>query len=161
MHKRTILLCFCAVLVSYLSINASAHPGRTDSDGGHHDGDDYHYHHGYPAHDHLDMDGDGDLDCPYDFDDKTGQNSGSSSSGASSGVTLPVTNQEKCSFDPDKLMDEVSPYLAACIGIPMILAMIASFFNKELASICAFIASIIFFLATIFYGLLSIIGLFL
>jgi hypothetical protein len=50
-----------------LSFVAYAHPGRTDSDGGHtdHSTGEYHYHHGYPAHQHYDIDGDGDLDCPY------------------------------------------------------------------------------------------------
>lgn len=54
-----------------------AHPGRTDSSGGHHDRSTgaYHYHHGYPAHDHKDLDGDGKKDCPYDFDDQTDHSS--------------------------------------------------------------------------------------
>lgn len=61
-------LCLC------LSVVVSAHPGGTDSSGGHtdHSTGGYHYHHGYSAHRHYDMDGDGDLDCPYLFDDKTG-----------------------------------------------------------------------------------------
>ena len=55
-----------ALLLS-LSVVAYAHPGRTDSDGGHinHSTGEYHYHHGYPEHQHYDIDGDGDLDCPY------------------------------------------------------------------------------------------------
>lgn len=55
-----------------LSVVASAHPGKTDSNGGHtnHNTGEYHYHHGYPAHQHSDLDGDGDLDCPYNFVDK-------------------------------------------------------------------------------------------
>lgn len=50
-----------------LSVVAYAHPGRTDSDGGHtnHSTGEYHYHHGYPEHQHTDTDGDGILDCPY------------------------------------------------------------------------------------------------
>lgn len=61
-------LCLCLSVVAY------AHPGGTDSNGGHtdHSTGGYHYHHGYSAHRHYDMDGDGDLDCPYLFDDKTG-----------------------------------------------------------------------------------------
>ena len=61
--------------------SANAHPGRTDSQGGHtdHSTGEYHYHHGYPAHDHYDMDGDGDVDCPYAFEDKTATSSKSSS----------------------------------------------------------------------------------
>lgn len=48
---------------------ASAHPGRTDSQGGHYDRStgQYHWHHGMSAHQHYDMDGDGILDCPYTF----------------------------------------------------------------------------------------------
>lgn len=48
---------------------ASAHPGRTDSQGGHYNRStgEYHWHHGMGAHQHYDMDGDGILDCPYTF----------------------------------------------------------------------------------------------
>lgn len=44
-----------------------AHPGRTDSNGGHYNRStgEYHYHHGYPAHQHIDG------ECPYDYDDQT------------------------------------------------------------------------------------------
>lgn len=54
--------------------SASAHPGRTDANGGHynHSTGEYHYHHGYPAHQHIDG------VCPYDYDDRTGRNSGNS-----------------------------------------------------------------------------------
>jgi hypothetical protein len=74
------LLLSVLLILLVLPIRAYAHPGRTDSNGGHTDSDtgDYHYHHGYPAHDHYDMDGDGIIDCPYDFDDQTGENRGSS-----------------------------------------------------------------------------------
>lgn len=64
------------VLAAALCIgSASAHPGRTDANGGHynHSTGEYHYHHGYPAHQHIDG------VCPYDYDDRTGWNSGSSS----------------------------------------------------------------------------------
>lgn len=61
-----IILCLC------LSVVASAHPGRTDSNGGHtdHRTGEYHYHHGYSAHRHYDKDGDGVLECPYTFSGK-------------------------------------------------------------------------------------------
>ena len=67
------------MLIFVLPVTTYAHPGRTDSSGGHtnHSTGEYHYHHGYPEHDHWDMDQDGDLDCPYLFDDKTGSGSGS------------------------------------------------------------------------------------
>lgn len=57
-----------------------AHPGRTDGKGGHTDRStgEYHYHHGYPEHQHTNG------VCPYDFDDQTGKNSGTSSGRATS-----------------------------------------------------------------------------
>lgn len=82
---------------------ASAHPGRTDSSGGHMDKStgEYHYHHGYSAHQHYDMDGDGKKDCPYEFKDKTGSSSGSSSSSSTSSNVMKTTTTsptQKSSF---------------------------------------------------------------
>ena len=76
-----------------LSATAIAHPGKTDSNGGHYDQStgQYHYHHGYEAHQHT-----GGV-CPYDFDDRTGENSGSPSSGSSF-----VTNPNSSSKSPAK-----------------------------------------------------------
>ena len=67
---------FIALLVLFV-VCANAHPGKTDGSGGHYNRStgEYHYHHGYSAHDHYDMDGDGDLDCPYNFKNKTNQQS--------------------------------------------------------------------------------------
>ena len=50
------------ICVMVLSVTAFAHPGRTDSDGGHYDNMNggYHYHHGYGEHYHNDG------VCPYD-----------------------------------------------------------------------------------------------
>ncbi len=52
---------FVVFLISVISLSVFAHPGRTDSDGGHtnHSTGEYHYHHGYPEHDHPDG------ICPY------------------------------------------------------------------------------------------------
>ena len=89
--KRIILfICFAACLISLVVPTVFAHPGKTDSQGGHtdHSTGEYHYHHGYSAHDHYDMDGDGVVDCPYNFDDKTDHSSGDSNS-SSSYVTTP------------------------------------------------------------------------
>lgn len=84
MKRKHIVGVLVVFLICYLSLAVYAHPGRTDSQGGHYDQGtgEYHYHHGYPAHDHYDMDGDGILDCPYDFEDRTGDNSGSTSDGS-------------------------------------------------------------------------------
>lgn len=72
MKKIAVLIASIFCLISLLVTKAFAHPGGTDSRGGHtnHSTGEYHYHHGYSAHDHRDMDGDGTLDCPYEFNDK-------------------------------------------------------------------------------------------
>lgn len=73
------LLYVVGILLLLCVTTAYAHPGQTDSSGGHidHSTGNYHYHHGYPAHQHSNG------QCPYDFDDQTGVNSGSSSSSSS------------------------------------------------------------------------------
>ena len=70
-RRISLVIVFFCFLVSI----ALAHPGNTDSRGGHVEksSGSYHYHHGYPAHYHTNG------VCPYDFDDKTGWNSGTSS----------------------------------------------------------------------------------
>ena len=84
--KKTIVtlsvIAMITLVISSMSLSVKAHPGRTDSNGGHTNRStgEYHYHHGYPAHDHYDMDGDGKVDCPYDFDGKTNHSSKSSQS---------------------------------------------------------------------------------
>lgn len=99
--KLLIAVAFCLIL----SVAAFAHPGGTDSSGGHrnHSTGEYHYHHGYSAHQHTDMDGDGVLDCPYKFKDKTGSSSGSSSSSKSStkSPTTPTIKEESSSEKTD------------------------------------------------------------
>lgn len=99
--KKSIIAITLALL---LAVSAAAHPGATDSRGGHtdHSTGEYHYHHGYPAHQHYDMNGDGRADCPYKFDDKTGQSSGGSSyqfSNSESGITTP-TDAEPTDAEP-------------------------------------------------------------
>ena len=63
------MIALIILLLCGICITVFAHPGDTDSGGGHYDHStgNYHYHHGYAAHDHYDMDGDGDIDCPYNF----------------------------------------------------------------------------------------------
>lgn len=83
------------LILSLMILPVSAHPGRTDGSGGHHDSStgEYHYHHGHSAHQHEDLDGDGLLECPYNFDDQTGSHSGSiSSSAVASGENSPLSN---------------------------------------------------------------------
>lgn len=80
MRKRYLTPALACILLLFCCSVAFAHPGDTDSNGGHYDRStgEYHYHHGYPAHQHTDG------KCPYDFDDRTGWNSGSSSGGSDS-----------------------------------------------------------------------------
>lgn len=74
MPRKILCLFAAAFLSAALIFPASAHPGDTDSNGGHYNRStgEYHYHHGYPEHQHTNG------ICPYDYDDKTGQNSGPS-----------------------------------------------------------------------------------
>lgn len=61
-----------------VALPVSAHRGKTDAYGGHYDNEtgEYHYHHGYPAHEHING------VCPYNFDDQTNHQNGTSSSTA-------------------------------------------------------------------------------
>lgn len=64
---RLLKLLVAIVLCLNITLVAFAHPGRTDSSGGHYNNStgEYHYHHGEPAHQHTDTNGDGILECPY------------------------------------------------------------------------------------------------
>ena len=86
--KRLLVL----VLALLLSLPVLAHSGGTDSNGGHNGPGGYHYHHGYPAHQHEGG------ECPYDFDDRTGESSGTSSSGSSSSSS----SSEEAEEEPEK-----------------------------------------------------------
>ena len=112
MKKRTLLICFAVCLISLLVVTVFAHPGRTDSKGGHtnHSTGEYHYHHGYSAHDHYDMDGDGVVDCPYDFDDQTNR----SNSGATSNIP---TTEETSSENNSKSNTDFISVLGGIIAV--------------------------------------------
>lgn len=71
MIKKSLYVSFLILLFSSFLITAQAHPGRTDSDGGHNDNINggYHYHHGEPAHQHYDG------VCPYDVDERASSSS--------------------------------------------------------------------------------------
>ena len=74
-------LAILLLLAFLLAMPVHAHPGKTDSNGGHWDYStgEYHYHHGYTEHQHWDMNDDGILDCPYNFENKTNENNSASS----------------------------------------------------------------------------------
>lgn len=63
------------------AVQAGAHQGRTDANGGHNSSSGYHYHHGYPAHQHTNG------KCPYNYDDKTNHQSGNTSNKSESSVS--------------------------------------------------------------------------
>lgn len=72
--KRRSIFIATLLFIILSAVTVYAHPGKTDSNGGHTDRStgEYHYHHGYPAHNHSDLDGDGVKEyCPYDHDDAT------------------------------------------------------------------------------------------
>lgn len=95
--KRILLLIISASIAIAATGYAYAHPGRTDSQGGHTDRTtgEYHFHHGYPAHQHEDRDGDGVKEyCPYEFSDDTGSSSGASSSRAKTQAVTPAPEQK-------------------------------------------------------------------
>lgn len=95
--KKVLSVIICIVLCIVI---ASAHPGDTDANGGHYDhsAGEYHYHHGYPAHQHTGG------TCPYDYDDRTGQNSGSpnNSGKRQDGVNEQTITKEKTLWEKVK-----------------------------------------------------------
>lgn len=100
-------------LIFLLPLHALAHPGKSDYQGGHtdHSTGVYHYHHGYPAHFHTNG------ECPYDFKDKTGQQSGSSSSGVSGFQFPSVTASPAPTKAPAKAKNNPTDYKALTLGI--------------------------------------------
>lgn len=103
------------VLATTLCIgSASAHPGRTDANGGHYDHStgEYHYHHGYPAHQHIDG------VCPYDYDDRTGWNSGSGSQEQGlyylDGTPVERKNETKPKPEPEPKKSQIGGIIALC-----------------------------------------------
>lgn len=71
--NRFLLATFCILLCVTVTF---AHPGKTDSNGGHYNRvtGEYHYHHGYPAHQHTNG------ICPYNYVDGAGLNNDSAAS---------------------------------------------------------------------------------
>lgn len=65
--KKVFAFSFSVIFIFALVVICFAHPGGTDSGGGHYDSSagEYHYHHGYSAHQHEDG------ICPYDYYDDT------------------------------------------------------------------------------------------
>ena len=98
-----VLLLACA-----MSFTVFAHPGRTDSNGGHYDREtgEYHYHHGFEAHQHVNG------ECPFDFVDKTGQNSGGDGNGETRTSGNGAGGSYESQQDKSSLLED---FIAICI----------------------------------------------
>lgn len=72
MRKTVLRFAVVVGFALFLCLGVSAHSGKTDAQGGHynHATGEYHFHHGFPAHQHVNG------VCPYDFEDRTGESSG-------------------------------------------------------------------------------------
>lgn len=91
MDKRLVVIPLLALLIVMLQFPVKAHPGATDSQGGHYDHStgEYHFHHGYPAHQHENG------VCPYDFKDNTDHSNHGSNSSSKSNSYSGLTTEEK------------------------------------------------------------------
>lgn len=93
MKKLHFILCCILIITTF----AYAHPGKTDSRGGHYNKStgEYHYHHGYPAHSVCG------IGCPYNNIDATNHKS-SDSSGSSSSKSR-NSNTNTSDYEPYQL----------------------------------------------------------
>ncbi len=140
--KKTLLFFITLILILSLSFTAPAHPGKTDGNGGHYDNNagEYHYHHGYPAHQHTNG------KCPYDFEDKTNHNAGSTTNKTTSSTYSDSYYNEKISGLEDEIAslestlskaqkkssDRFDVIIGLCILI--IIAVISLFSSKKMAN---------------------------
>lgn len=100
-------------LTLLIAFTVYAHPGKTDSNGGHYNRStgEYHYHHGYPAHQHTNG------ICPYDFKDNTDIDSSS--------ATKSLTNII------DDFFDLIFPYVGLYFFSLMMLSIIVAAINSR------------------------------
>lgn len=115
MRKRYLIPILACVLLLFCCTAAYAHPGATDANGGHYDHatGEYHYHHGYPAHQHPDG------RCPYNYDDRTGWNSGSSSGGSDS-ASRPNRRTAPSGYESPKPVEHQAP--PRCLPVLLLLS---------------------------------------
>lgn len=108
MRLPVVVVLFAAALAFALSTTVFAHPGRTDSSGGHYDREtgEYHYHHGFEAHQHVNG------ECPFDFVDLTGQNSGGDGSGGTRTSGSGADGSYESRQDKSSLLEDL---IAICI----------------------------------------------
>ena len=107
------------ILLLFSTTYVFAHPGRTDSDGGHYDYDndsglgEYHYHHGYPAHLHKNG------VCPYIIQGGTTKDYTDTSKGGSAVIAKDKntdTDTKKIATKSENtfVSDIVIPLLSVC-----------------------------------------------
>lgn len=143
---KSIFLFIISIILSVLLLCTItyAHSGGTDSNGSHYDNStgEYHYHHSYPAHQHTNG------ICPYDFDDKTGQNSGDKSNKHS--------NSSDITFD-NKLVKSVTAIAVVLFFITVIYIFVRGkeFYDSFKEWLQALLFLIIFPYGTIFFILLG------
>nr|DAG36733.1 MAG TPA: KTSC domain [Caudoviricetes sp.] len=115
MRKRHLIPILACILLLFCCTAAYAHPGATDANGGHYDHStgEYHYHHGYPAHQHPDG------RCPYNYDDRTGWNSGSSSGGSDS-ASRPNRRTAPPGYESPKPVEHQAP--PRCLPVLLLLS---------------------------------------
>lgn len=159
MKKLFIILCAVSI-ISTLSFVVFAHPGKTDSSGGHFDSStgDYHYHHGYPAHQHYDKDGDGIADCMYSFDDQTDHSPGNASQASTTPKKYPDVEIEQPNIPPSNKTDAfwgdtlLEIIISIIFGI-LLLGFVLSVFSRKAAELCLTLFYLLFS-ATIFIYLI-------
>ena len=149
--KKVIIFLTIVFLFASFSVYVYAHPGKTDSNGGHNDrqNGDYHYHHGYPAHSHIDG------VCPYDYDDKTDHSYNSDNSGNSSNDESIKTSQIKFSSIGDligKIVTSLLESIAIFFAIGILVIIVCQFFfpkfsDKAFKAVTVIIAIISIILA--------------
>lgn len=126
---KKIFCFFILLIVIFLSFSASAHSGKTDSDGGHWDNNtgEYHYHHGYPAHQHTNG------ECPYDFKDNIKHTEKSNYNYNYSYTTTTATTTANKSSSSDADISETI-YLICAVSVFLSFALVEFFLlvkNKE------------------------------
>ena len=124
---KKLVFIFLALL---LILPATAKSARTDSKGGNYDHSTgkYHFHHGYPAHQHVNG------ICPYNFDDKTGEGSGTSGGGSSvtsgGGSGEPIPSSAAADGSPGFSIPIPVIVVGCFIGFYALLYLFAVFSNK-------------------------------
>ena len=128
--KKILSLMSVLLLLILSAFTVLAHPGRTDSNGGHYNRStgEYHYHHGYSAHQHPNG------VCPYKSDDKTGSSSSSSNSTTNYYSSLKTTSPYRSYSSPkanDKNEDIYGYLFLATVIIIIILIVYIVFLRKK------------------------------